>query len=180
MITLSCFSRPETFANQLTYKTNPYPSNDPKRKTIDELIEIAKRKRAKETSLLFQTTSSKKETAVKIPKPIKVFKREPQGKELRDVVELTELCVDKNVEVDQEVLKNAIVYDPFPKYMVDVTEEYKEDIEKEITTNQQELAMRKFNASDTNSDFNQQPVAVPFTALNERSPTVTPRGEGDD
>ena len=73
---------------------------------------------------------------MKIPKPIKVFKREPLGKELRDVVELTELCVDKNVEVDQEVLKNAIVYDPFPKYMVDVTEEYKEDIEKEITTNQ--------------------------------------------
>ena len=99
------------------------------------MIETAKRKRAKETSLLFQTTSSKKETAVKIPKPIKVFKREPQGKELRDVVELTELCVDKNVEVDQEVLKNAIVYDPFPKYMGDVTEEYKEDIEKEITNN---------------------------------------------
>ena len=40
--------------------------------------------------------------------------------------------------------------------------------------------MRKFNASDTNSDFNQQPAAVPFTALNDRSPTVTPRGEGDD
>ena len=72
---------------------------------------------------------------MKIPKPIKVFKREPQGNELRDVVELTELCVDKNVEVDQEVLKNAIVYDPFPKYMIDVTEEYKEDIEKEITNN---------------------------------------------
>ena len=47
MITLSCFSRPETFANRLTEKTVAYPSNDIKRKTIDQLIEIAKRKRAK-------------------------------------------------------------------------------------------------------------------------------------
>ena len=53
MITLSCFSRPETFATRLTEKTVPFPSNDVKRKTIDELIEIAKRKRAKESSLLF-------------------------------------------------------------------------------------------------------------------------------
>ena len=53
MITLSCFSRPETFAQRLTDKTKAYPSNDTKRKTIDELIEIAARKRKNEGSLLF-------------------------------------------------------------------------------------------------------------------------------
>ena len=117
---------------------------------------------------------------IKEPKPIKVFKREPMGDELRDIVELTEMCAENGVEVDQEALKNAIVYDPYPKYMIDVNQEYRENRDKAITNNKQELAMRKFNASETNSDFHQQAVVPSFVPLNERSPTVTPRGDGED
>lgn len=72
---------------------------------------------------------------IKEPKPIKVFKREPIGQELRDIVEVTEMCADRGVEIDQEALKNAIVYDPYPKYMIDVKKEYKENQEKAIATN---------------------------------------------
>ena len=87
------------------------------------------------------------------------------------------MCADRGVEIDQEALKNAIVYDPYPKYMIDVKKEYKENQEKAIATNKQELAMRKFNTSETNSDLHQQAVVPTFVPLNDRSPTVTPRGE---
>ena len=43
---------------------------------------------------------------------------------MRDIAELAELCEAKNIEVAPGAMRSAIVYDPYPKYMADVQEDY--------------------------------------------------------
>jgi len=79
----------------------------------------------------------------KVQKEKKVFKRAPEGQELRDIQEITALCERSGVTVDEKVLRGGIVYDPYPKYMTDVKLDYEEDCLKEITKANKILQMKK-------------------------------------
>ena len=51
MISLSCFSRPDSFQKKLIEMPNEFPSNNVKKKTIMQLIEQAKLKRKEAKSM---------------------------------------------------------------------------------------------------------------------------------
>ena len=85
------------------------------------------------------------------------------------MAELAGVCEANNIEVSQSALRSAIVYDPFPKYMADVQEDYQEDLEAEIEKAQKTLQMRW--QKDSDSEYDEEPQR----GLNEQSPDVTPR-----
>ena len=50
-------------------------------------------------------------------------------------------------------MKNAIVYDPYPKYMTDVRLDYDEDFDMGVEKNTKTLQMRNMKTLDGTSEF---------------------------
>ena len=87
---------------------------------------------------------------------------------------MTELCEVNNIGYDPDEFKNAIVYDPYPKYMYDIKEDYEEDFEALKEKSKIGLKMRNMLSS------NEEEVMSPKTLnekmrLNAPSPEATPK-----
>ena len=131
VISLSCYSRPESFLQKLQDLQPPYPSNDINRKTQAQLNEIAAAKRKQSISLMAQITAeanAKKTKKTKIEKPyvVEMWQKEPTGDELREMKELTEACEDRGLQVNPQAVRRAIVRDNMPKYMTLIERDIKE------------------------------------------------------
>ena len=144
MISLSCFSRPENFAQKLKDKEIPYPSFDIKRKTQKQLIaeKLAKMKQGQ--SLMAQlaaATLAKKKSKKNKDYTVEIWNKDPTGEELKEMAELTECFEENGIEVDQNAIRRAVVNENTTKYMTliekDLQEDRNEQKEKDFFTIQQ-------------------------------------------
>jgi len=129
-LTLSCFSRPESFLQKLQEQLDPFPSNDKKRKTQQQIINemIAKRKQA--MSLLAQLTAAdpkKKKVTKERPCNATIWRKEPTAEELKEMVEMIAGFEEDGVDYDQEAVRRAIVSDNMPRHMTLISKDLKED-----------------------------------------------------
>ena len=104
----------------------PYPSNDIKKKTMEEMIELATKKLKESKGMMAQMAAEKKAKALKDGskkkktvklKEVKIWQRQPNGGELREMAELTETFEDAGMIVRNGVMRKVVVNDHEPEYV---------------------------------------------------------------
>ena len=71
---------------------------------------------------------------------------------MRDILEVKELCEEKGTTVDENVLKKGIIYDAYPKYMIDIKLDYEEDLAIAKEKARKNLELKNMASSGSEDD----------------------------
>lgn len=128
MISLSCYSRPENFAQKLKDIEIPFPSNDIDRKTEKQIAAAKLAKLKQGQSLMAQlaaSTVTKKKVVKKAAYKVEIWNKDPTGDELREMAELTECMEEIGIPVDSDTIRRAVVNENKTKYMTLIEKDLK-------------------------------------------------------